>query len=185
MKIWLLLNSCTIVLLAVALFVTVRQVGMLINRMPRTGARYVDDGPRIGEIISIDLIEEHCVGFKSNKSEAHKYTLLVFLSTHCSICKAIIEASNRLLAYWKDKCNILAIYDEAVPSTQVSSDCEVEKIEGGAFRERLAIPFVPFAVLLDKSQSVVYKALVNDLLHVESILEKIDDVETTNRAARE
>lgn len=167
MKIWLAINSFGILLTATLLYLVVRQVGLILNRLGPIGARSsADVGPRVGEnlspvVASHDLVQEN-----------GKFTLLVFGSDSCGICAKIRPATESLVKYWRDKVNILMVYDgETRNENDARQDKSVRMVRSNSVRSKLGIGFVPFGVIVDSSGVVLGKGLVNDISHLESLLE--------------
>ena len=168
MTIWLLLNSIGLLLLTFVLYLVVRQLGFLLHRVGPSGARASEDGPRIGENLSSVLLP-----LKVAATE-RKPTLLVFGSYSCSICSAIRSASATLARHWAQSADIFLIYDcdnglantelsQVSPGLYIKRDCEM--------RLKLDASFVPFAIIVNREGIVIGKGLVNEIGHLESLLE--------------
>lgn len=174
MKVWLMLNSVAVAAIGALVFLILRQLGFLLQRAGPMGARGTDDGPRLGESIA-----SHFPPFAAND---RKSKLFVFMSTHCAVCGHVRKGAEQLSRAWHRDAEIFLIYD-----CTNDQDTGFEIIAPGlkikrdsSLREKLGVSFVPFAAVTDPLGQVVSKGLVNDITHLESLLE----VEREKRARR-
>ncbi len=168
MRLWLLLNSVGLVVVGAVLYLTLRQIGFVLSRVGPSGARGSADGPRVGENVSYFLAQVAGLELPA------KARLIVFGSEACSVCAHVRSGAEELARRWKRDADILLIYDcdadrGASPVQTVAAglyfmrDC--------ALRGRLGATFVPFAMMVDESGAVLGKGLVNEIGHLESLLE--------------
>ena len=167
MTFWLALNSAGIVILGAVTFLILRQLGFVLQRAGPSGARMTNEGPRVGENVS--------PLFPAAATKNGKSKLVVFLSDHCSVCKLVRAGAEPLAKVWKQDSEIYLVYD----TESRDSETEFELIAPGlqvrrAFRlrEALGASFVPFAAVMSPDGVVVGKALVNEIAHLESLLEQ-------------
>jgi methylamine dehydrogenase accessory protein MauD len=174
MKIWLILNSIGLLVTASMLYLTIRQVGLMLGRLGPIGARTSQNvGPRVGENLSTFLEPLDYVGEKG------KHTMYIFGSDSCGVCGRIRVAAGSLASYWAAKSNIILVYDP--PPKGAKGDVLAATPDGHAIplvrseslRGKLGIGLVPFAVMVDPTGTVLGKGLVNEMSHVESLLELI------------
>lgn len=171
MKLWLAINSIGLAVIGLALYLTIRQVGLILGRLGPIGARSSPNvGPRVGENLSPFLQPAEAV--VSNG----KPTLYVFGSDSCGICTRIKSSVESLYNYWSGKANFILLYDP-LPEGSVgkgqTSKAGVPLIRPPALRNKIGIGLVPFGVIVDASGTVLGKGLVNEMSHVESLLELI------------
>lgn len=169
MSTWLFLNSLGLALLGGIVYLLLRQVGFILRRVGPVGARGTSDGPRIGENIA-----HHLPQIVQGELRA-KAKLLAFVSHECSICEVIREGAQELAKAWNRDACILLIYD----SPHAMNDLPLKSLAPALFemqafglRRALGATFVPFAVVLDAAGTVVGKGLVNEIGHLESLLEQ-------------
>lgn len=185
MTTWLLLNSLALAAVSAVLYVVLRQLGFVLHRVGPTGARSTPEGPRIGENVS------HYLPNVAEIESPRKARLIVFASDACSICAAIRSGAEELARSWRQDADILLIYDcenegdasplrRAAQGLFVMRDCHL--------RRSLGATFVPFGIVTDSAGTVVGKGLVNEIAHLESLLElersKATDVAPLDRPLR-
>ena len=164
MNIWLTINSIGLLITATVLYLTIRQVGLILGRLGPMGARSeADVGPRVGENLSSVLIEPLM-------PKNGKPTLYVFGSDSCGVCAKVKPAVESLIKYWRDQSNIIMVYDGAA-KRETDAASAVPLIRSDSLREKIGVTFVPFAVVVDPVGVVLGKGLVNDISHLESLLE--------------
>jgi hypothetical protein len=168
MTLWLLLNSLALVLQGIVLYLVLRQIGFVLRRVTPVGARGTPEGPRIGENLA------HHVPQIADGEFRAKAKLIVFVSNECSICKVIREDAVALARAWSRDAAIWLVYDcsdegDASVLTRLSSG--LHEMRSFHMRRDLGVTFVPFAIVVDRSGSVAGKGLVNEIGHMESLLE--------------
>jgi len=180
MTTWLLIDSIGICVLALIVYLLLRQVGFLLQRAGPVGARSTTVGPRIGE-----SIVPH---FPRLALESRKAKLLVFMSEECGVCKAVRAGAEEVARSWKSDTEIFMFYDCAADEQEL----ELTSLTMGLYikkeanlRLRLGATFVPFAVVTDSRGIVVSKALVNGVSHLESMLEYERSVRSRTAVAGE
>src|SRR5690242_12135626 len=93
MMMWLLLNSVGLAGIAAVLFLVLRQIGFLLQRVGLSGARGTSEGPRIGENLAHYLPQLRDSGKKAK--------LIVFGADSCSICSRVRSGAEELAKSWK------------------------------------------------------------------------------------
>ena len=168
MTAWLLLNSIGLAVVGFVLYLVLRQIGFVLQRVGPVGARSGTDGPRIGENVQHALPEPL-------RRVQHRAKLIVFVAEACSICSQVKAGAQELAKTWRRNAEILLVYDcengqqdsrslaEQAPGLYSMRDC--------ALRQSLAVAYVPYALVTDASGNVVGKGLVNEMAHLESLLE--------------
>jgi len=173
MMIWLTFNSVAILILTGLLYLTVRQLGILLARSGPVGARHAEGiGPRIGENIR-SFVEPLADGAELPARPG----LYAFLSNACAVCTVVEKAAIQLGLHWHRRVNIFLIYDGAAPQNEVG----YRVVGRGVFmlrhpdvRERLSVNAVPHAVMVDAEGVVLGHGIVNAISHLESLLELTD-----------
>lgn len=168
MTIWLLLNSVGLAIVSAVLYLLLRQMGYVLRRVGPTGARGTPEGPRIGENLT-HYMPELAAGRLRAKAK-----LIVFVSDACSICAEIKLGAEALAKAWRSDADILLVYD----CESTMPDTDWKEIAPGLFSRRACnlrrqanATFVPFAIVTDTAGTVVNKGLVNEIGHLESLLE--------------
>lgn len=182
MTMWLFLNSVGLAAVAFVLFLTLRQLGFVLNRVSPLGARGTSEGPRVGENLSNQL------SFVFRESERAKALLIVFGSDSCSICAQVKIDAQELAKTWRTEADIVLIYD----CSEQTDSTPMEELGKGVFfkrewelRRRCGATFVPFGIVTDRKGNVVGKGLVNEIGHLESLLELERKERTTTRTEAE
>lgn len=168
MTTWMVINSSAIVVIAVILYLLMRQLGFVLQRVSPTGARGSTAGPRVGENLS------HYIPGLVDGEAATRAKLIVFGSDACSICAQIKAGAEKLAKDWWPDADIYLIYD-CDYGTEASKP---ERISRGVYfqrhcslRKELGATFVPLGVVADRYGTVVGKGVVNEIAHLESLLE--------------
>jgi methylamine dehydrogenase accessory protein MauD len=167
MKIWLIINSVGLFITASMLYLTIRQVGLILGRVGPVGARSSESvGPRVGENLT-PLIDSIDIPGRNGKP-----VLLILGNNGCGVCAKIRRDVDSLASYWASKADIVLIYDQLPPGAKN------EKDNGGKvpiirsdMRTKVGVGFVPFGVIVDPAGVVLGKGLVNEMSHIESLLE--------------
>ena len=167
MKIWLFINSVGLFITASMLYLTIRQVGRLLGRMGPVGARSSESvGPRVGENLTpfINTLE---IPGKNGKP-----ILFILGNNGCGICSKIRHEADSLANYWASKADIVFVYDPLPPGANNGNDKEGKvPILRSDMRAKVGVGFVPFGVIVDPTGVVLGKGLVNEMSHLESLLE--------------
>ena len=173
-----------VVALAGVVFVMLRQIGVLYERVAPIGAMVDSAGPKVGEAapaMTLESLTGGAVAIGPAQVGAHepaRGTLVFFLSTTCPVCKKLIPALadirtaeggwlDVVLASDGDETRHRAFIDAAglgdFPYV-LSSDL------GMTFR----IQKLPYAVLIDRDGVVRAKGLVNSREQLESLFNAVE-----------
>jgi methylamine dehydrogenase accessory protein MauD len=170
MRVWLFLNSISIAAIGAILFLMVRQIGFILKRVGPVGARSTSDGPRIGE----NVVHYFSAMRSAADKSGGKSKLVIFGSDACSICAVIKKGAETLSKVWSMEADLYLIYD----CEEKSGESALTILSKGLFfardcnlRKQLGVTFVPFAMVLDHAGTVIGKGLVNEIGHLESLLE--------------
>jgi len=163
---WLVINSALIVVLAVVVYITLRQVGIVISYHGPVGAREVHTGPRVGENIAHHAAQE----LGRSISEP---TLLVFGSPSCAVCESVKQAVVKLYKYWHRKASFIFVYESEGEKPLENLDRKMWLFHNDNLRHLLNVSVLPFAVMLDRQGNVLAGGLVNNISNVESLLESL------------
>ena len=162
------INSIGLFVVATLLYLTIRQVGLILGRMGPIGARSSENiGPRVGENLNPFLDAADIPG-KSGKP-----TLYIFGSSSCGICKKIKSAAESLAKYWRGKTELILVYDPMPKGAQVAAEEDQGSVPivRSSLRTNVGVNTVPFAIMVDSAGIVLGKGLVNEMSHIESLLE--------------
>jgi methylamine dehydrogenase accessory protein MauD len=168
MIVWTAVNSVAIVLVMLALYLTVRQVGLLLSHLGPGGARTSNLGPRIGENISVHTAEVSGVDVKRSEP-----TLYIFAAQFCPACALVREAAQVIAKSWQSSARLIMVYD-AVPASangKYLGPGNFIVTAHATLREKLDVRAVPYAVMTQGDGTVVGHGLVNNASHIESLLE--------------
>jgi hypothetical protein len=167
MIVWLAINSVLILIVIGALFLTIRQVGILLNQVGPVGARGSTQGPRIGENITA-----HVASLAGGGAASTAPSLYVFASESCAVCASVRKGAETLARYWSDRAAIRLVYDEHPRSPSIGSLARGLSVwHDPGLRGRLGVELVPFAVMTNAAGEVIGKGVVNDASQLESLLE--------------
>lgn len=166
-----IINTCMIFGLAVVVFLMIRQIGILVQHVAPSGYREDTAGPREGENIERLSLSEF-----RDVVESNRYCLVLFGSKSCRTCQAIKDGGlDGVAKAWSGECSIIYMFDEDLDESEIGNLGEGKAFAvrsgGRLHRSELAIPYVPFAIVIDKNFKVVTKGLVNHPSHVESLIE--------------
>jgi methylamine dehydrogenase accessory protein MauD len=165
MILWTAINSAAIALVTLALFLTIRQVGLLLARLGPGGARTSDLGPRVGENIL-----PHMAELEDGTFTQRQPTLYIFASQFCPACAMVREAAAAVARHWASAARIVMVYDGLSDNDQASSG-NLMITAHATLREKLNVHAVPYAVMTDARGEVIGHGLVNHASHIESLLE--------------
>jgi methylamine dehydrogenase accessory protein MauD len=166
MILWTAINSVAIVLVTLALFLTIRQVGLLLTRLGPGGARTSELGPRVGENILPQTAELQDGAFTQQEP-----TLYIFASQFCPACAMVREAAQAIARHWVGAARIVMVYDGLPPDAKQPTSANFVVAAHPNLREKLDVRAVPYAVMTDARGFVVGHGLVNNASHIESLLE--------------
>lgn len=164
---WLTVNSLFIGVAFFTLFLLVRQVGILMGHLGPVGARQTRQGPRVGENVAAHIARHIGLTFEQP-------TLLIFGSQSCAVCELVSAAAETLCRHWRSDARFVLVYDEpdaAAPRLEDRLRFGVRRLTGDGLRQALDIKLLPFALMVDEEGLVVARGLVNDISHLESLLE--------------
>lgn len=164
-----------VILLTLAVVLLARQVSLLYRRLGPAPARMENEGPPIGslpsqvEALTLDG-RQVAVGGAQAKPQ-----FLVFVSANCVTCDGLAPA---LRAAWKSErhnIDFLAVCmtdDETLVRSFVKRNKlhEISCIMSVELSRQYNIFNPPHAVLLDRGGAVIAKGVVNNLDHIESLL---------------
>ena len=168
MTLWSIINSVAIVLLTVALYLTIRQVGLLLAHLGPGGARSSDQGPRVGENIAPFTAPLTQSAFASKAP-----TLFIFATEYCPVCAVVREAARAVAKHWVSSARLVMVYDSLSEGVRgvAGKPANFAVTAHATLRESLDIRAVPYAVMTDVAGIVVGHGLVNNASHIESLLE--------------
>ena len=179
-----------------------RELGIILVRIGPAYSKETASGPAVGERLEPFEITDLQGNNHWVSTTKFRHQLLLFLSPACSNCKELLPGLHTLAKDYRDSVQVFAVSSgEQTPEDYENAKrlgplvpyvCRAELHSDSEF----AIHGTPYAVLLDSSNSVVSKGMVNNLQHLESLLSlevyksKVDEhssqaevpesVETTN-----
>lgn len=168
---WLFVVLQTLTILGLA-----RQIGILHVRIGPTGARMMNPGPQIGDVAPIIMMDDALGKAVTLGTVRSKLTLIVFISLTCSTCKDILPGLKSLQRNEKNTLEIILVTSESTieAAQDFVKEYDLSKTIPFVVSADLNITYkigtVPYAVLVDRQGVVRSKGLVNNIAHVESLL---------------
>lgn len=161
--------------LFLAVVVLARQIGVILRRVGTPSARMVNYGPKVGDVVpelnamSLTGQEVSLGGGRGKKS------LLVFVATACSTCDALAPSVKRI---WKsEKKNvdtiIISLNNDELKNLSFVEKHGLQDIPFVASRElavRYQVFSPPYGLVIDESNVLRAKGIVNNIDHLESLL---------------
>lgn len=168
---WLLMLLLTLVVIALA-----RQIGLLHKRLRPVGARMTNSGPEIGDRMS-GLIKGLDIWGQVIELQVKplRQTRLVFVSPRCTSCGELAPALRSL---WKSErarldLVIIGIRGEVEENRSFVAQYKLDRIPFAISRtaaHEYSITTTPYGVLIDQQSSIRAKGIVNNIDHLESLL---------------
>ncbi len=166
---WTLVVLQVILTLALA-----RLVGQLHRRLPPSGARVIDPGPEIGQLMEdwqgTDVLGNP-LGFRFPRERG---LFLLYLSPHCSSCDALLPSAKRFFKEVASEADGLWVM--VVGSTEVQIDYAHRKglnshpvIAEAQLPSAWRLNGAPFGVWVNAAGQVQAKGMVNHREHLESL----------------
>ncbi len=177
LEISLLLLWILVAILSVVLFVLVRQVGVLHERIAPAGAlmlnqklRPGDAAPRV-EVRDLNGERQRLGG----DAEAPKSCLLYFLSPDCPICKSLLSVVKSIASRESSWLEVVLASDGAdLDHRGLVGQHHLETFRyvlSETLGRSYGIAKLPYAVLIDESGRIVSFGIVNSREHLESLFE--------------
>lgn len=164
-----------VLVLGLGLYLAIRQIGILHERIAPAGALMNDKGPSIGmkapEFTLIDLFGRKVqIGAPSPQN---KNTLLFFISPDCPICKKLLPVIQSLNKQESKSTEIILMSDGDPDEHKVFIEkAGIKDLKYAISREvgmRFGIGKLPYAILIDETGTIRSKGLVNTREHIESL----------------
>ena len=163
--------------LLVALLATIRQLGVLHERIAPTGALMLAKGLKVGDAAPQVSVQDlggvlRTIGEPSTNGRA---TLLMFVSPTCPVCKSLLPVLKSSFATERDWLDIVLASDGDLESQREF----VQSHKLGGFPYVVSAPLgmsyqvsrLPFAALVDAQGILRARGIVNSREHLESIFE--------------
>ncbi|MCC7464126.1 MAG: methylamine dehydrogenase accessory protein MauD [Gammaproteobacteria bacterium] len=166
-----------VIVLALAVLVLTRQLGVLHERITPVGALMLARGLKVGEAaprVEVSDLAGGALAIGGSGSDGRSL-LLMFVSPTCPVCKAllpVLKASRKSEQGWLDI--VLASDGELAEQREF---VQAQGLE--AFRYVVSTPLgvtyqvsrLPFAVLIDESGTLRARGIINSREHLESLFE--------------
>ena len=165
---WLLVLA-----MAVMMWVMLRQIGILYERVAPVGALMDSSGPEVGASSPVFPLQSLNGGTVMVGASSDKAKLVFFLSATCPVCKQLLPVLAGIRAAEGDKVDVVFASDgderkhrEFIAKQKLQSYPYVLSSDlGMAYR----VQRLPYAVLIDASGVVRAKGLVNNREQLESL----------------
>jgi methylamine dehydrogenase accessory protein MauD len=159
----------------VILIALARQIGLIHERLGPAGARTMNPGPSIGTLAPAFDTQDFLGRQVTVGVEQGKRTLLLFISTGCSICETILPSLKATARTEKDNLEVILVapksdvshINEYIKANELSS---IPLIVSDELAEAYKISMAPYGVIVNRSGEVRAKGLINNLAHLESLL---------------
>lgn len=176
--IWLISHVAlwlVVALLSVLVILLARQMGLIYRRLGSAPARMENDGPAIGESVPEMTVRTLAGETKIIGGSNLISRLLVFVSVGCPACNLVAPAVRAVSKKERSALETLIVSisaDERAVRDFVKRNklLEVPCIISNELAKRYEIHGPPYGVLLDRDGVVRAKGLVNNLDHIESLI---------------
>lgn len=167
-----------VVAMAVMMWVMLRQIGVLYERVAPVGALMDSAGPEVGEASPLFPLQSLTGGTVRVGAEGAKATLVFFLSPTCPVCKQLLPVLSDIRSAedaWLD----VVLASDGSPEKHIEF-IDRRKLSGFAYvlSSDLGMAYrvqrLPFAVLLDRTGTVRAKGLINNREQLESLFNALD-----------
>jgi methylamine dehydrogenase accessory protein MauD len=164
-----------VALLSVLVILLARQMGLIYRRLGSAPARMENDGPAIGESVPEMIVQTLDGETKIVGGDNLIGRLLVFVSVGCPACNLVAPAIRTVAKKERSALETLMVSlstDERAVRDFVKRNklLEVPCIISNELAIRYKIHGPPYGVLLDRQGVVRAKGLINNLDHVESLI---------------
>jgi methylamine dehydrogenase accessory protein MauD len=167
-----------VIAMALMMWVMLRQIGVLYERVAPVGALMDSAGPQVGEaspVFSLQSLTGETVRIGASGPKA---TLVFFLSPTCPVCKQLLPVLGDIRCAESAWLDVVLASDgdpekhiEFIDRRKLSDLAYVLSSDlGMAYR----VQRLPFAVLLDSSGTVRAKGLINNREQLESLFNALD-----------
>jgi len=181
MNSFLLISYFVLWIVVIAQFIAImalaHQLGRILLQMrPDIGAAAINDGPDVGEQLPVTVITD----YKDRRlsliqSDVTKKTLLLFTSPTCPSCEDLYPAVKTLTRSEKDILDVILIsiievngYEKRMAS--IFNNTQINTVISPRFAEEMNITGTPYAILIDSEAFVRSKGIVNNIIHLESLI---------------
>jgi methylamine dehydrogenase accessory protein MauD len=165
------------VVLAAAVLLLARELGLLYRRLPAVGALVIDRGPGIGTLAPAFAVEtrDGAGAAIGGPSADGRSTLLLFVGPTCPVCRKLMPLLPSLARAEDGWLRMIVVSDgqSAVHAAHATRLAErgVAYVLSEPVGRAYAIGRLPYAVLIDEAGRVRAKGLVNSREHLESLFE--------------
>ena len=167
-----------VIAMAVMMWVMLRQIGVLHERVAPVGALMDSAGPQVGEASPVFALQSLTGGTVRVGTSGAKATLVFFLSPTCPVCKQLLPVLSGIQSAENAWLDVVLASDgsqekhlEFIGRQKLSGFPYVLSTDlGMAYR----VQRLPFAVLLDKTGTVRAKGLINNREQLESLFNALE-----------
>ena len=169
LTLWVLviLEGCLILALA-------RMLGQLNRRLPPSGARVIDPGPDLGELVEgwegVDLLGKR-VAFSFPRDRG---IFLLYISPHCSVCAGLLPSARRFFKEINVEADAVWVMVLGSRDTQIAYAKQEALMHDPVLAEEQLpaswrLEGAPFGVWIDRQGKVQAKGMVDRREHLESL----------------
>ena len=167
-----------VIAMALMMWVMLRQIGVLYERVAPVGALMDQAGPQVGEASPVFPLQSLTGGMVRVGASGAKAMLVFFLSPTCPVCKQLLPALTGIQAAEKAWLDVVLASDgsqdkhlEFISKQKLSNFPYVLSTDlGMAYR----VQRLPFAVLVDQAGVVRAKGLINNREQLDSLFNALD-----------
>jgi hypothetical protein len=166
---WVLLAIVALAVIALA-----RQVGLLTLRVRPVGSGWMEEGPALGQVVTIPGVST-LRGRRARVLSERHIGIVLFVSTSCGLCKPVLAGAARLQLVESDLIFTVAV--------DADGEAGLEYLEKHGFADGVAasdLPMLdsgnrPFAVAVNSQGVVLAAGAVNTLDQLEGLADLARD----------
>jgi methylamine dehydrogenase accessory protein MauD len=171
------LYAIVLILVAVVFYLG-RQLGLLYMRVGPAGARMMNSGPTIGDVaLQRDVLDIYG-GHRTIGGSRSLPQLVIFLSPGCVACQEIAPAVRTLARSERQIELTLISAGSHAANHAFIAQYRLEDLPY-AIHETIALDYgvtvTPYALLLGSDGTILSKGLVNNMAHLESLVNVLDE----------
>lgn len=163
-------------LLLAAVLGLARELGIVLSRAGPTRARPTTHGLDIGMAVEPFTVEDVYGQHRVIGADKHPVSqLLIFMSPRCPSCRTLIAPTKVFAKAYRGNIQVTIIVRPGEPETAFQwaeqlKPVQVTVMESDDLHEKMYIEMTPYAILLDRDNSVTARGIVNTLEQLESLV---------------
>jgi len=175
-QILLVVNLVLLIIFAVLLLLTIRQVGILSLRLGPVGSRTTNLGPELGSNqANNEFLHEMIYSLSLNKKIN---VLLAFVDPDCGGCRILFPALRTVAREQRDQLLVVALVGSSngngIDKLGNQLGKYIHVLDGENLYKEWSISGTPYCVILDENLKVAGKGVTNTVEHLESLLNTLE-----------